>query len=128
MTCIFFSLFRYHLLLEENMDWTRIPLTKGCFVSGLVEIGQLVLGVMKMWNVYRRTDRQTKTTDNRWPKKQKSLRCTYFYFSPVYLLKFRFFDWNDWFRSWSSGWKVDINDSSILGRRKSKFVQMKGPT
>ena len=37
-----------------------IPSTQGCFVPSLVEIGQMVLEKkLKMWKVYRRTDRQT---------------------------------------------------------------------
>ena len=38
---------------------TWIPFTHGCFVPSLVEIGSVVLQKMKMWKVYKKTDRQT---------------------------------------------------------------------
>ena len=45
-------------------EQTWIPSTQGCFVPSLVEIGQVILEKkLKMWKVYRRTDRQT--TDDR---------------------------------------------------------------
>ena len=43
-----------------SLEQTWIPITQGCFVPSLVEIGQDVLEKkMKMWKVYRRTDRLT---------------------------------------------------------------------
>ena len=59
---------------------TWIPFTQGYFVPGLVEIGPVVLEKkMKMWKVYRQTDRRTdgrtdgrtdrQTTDDRWSEK-----------------------------------------------------------
>ena len=56
--------------------WTNLnplnPFTHyPCFVPSLVEIGPVVLEKkMKMWKVYRRTDRQTdRRTDDRWSEK-----------------------------------------------------------
>ena len=49
-------------------EQTWIPSTQGCFVRCLVEIGRVVLEKkLKLWKVYRRTDRQSdrQTTDNR---------------------------------------------------------------
>ena len=67
-----FSLFRNYVPLEKggapSFKQTWIPFTRGCFVPSLVEIGPVVLDKkMKMWKVYRRTDRQT--TDDRWSEK-----------------------------------------------------------
>ena len=58
-----FSLFPYYLPLENNwgpsFEQTWIPFTQGYFVPSLVEFGPVVLEKMKMWKVYRQTDRQT---------------------------------------------------------------------
>ena len=54
-----FSLFRNYLPLEKGMTVylnKSNPLHTRCFVSGLVDIGPVVLEKkMKMWNVYRQT-------------------------------------------------------------------------
>ena len=60
--------FHYYLPFGKErgpaFEQTWIPSTKGCFVPSLVEIGLVVLEKkLKMWKVYRRTDRLT--TDNR---------------------------------------------------------------
>ena len=47
--------------------WTWIPFTQGFFGPSFVEIGPVVLEKMKMWKVYRQTDRQT--TEDRWSEK-----------------------------------------------------------
>ena len=69
-----FLLFPYYLPLEKgvalhlNNAW--IPITQGCFVPSLFEIGPVVLErKMKMWKVYRQTDWWRITTDNRWSEK-----------------------------------------------------------
>ena len=43
-----------------SFEQTWISFTQGCFVPSLVEIGPVLLEKMKMWKVYRRTDRQQK--------------------------------------------------------------------
>ena len=50
-----------------SFEETWIPLTQGCFVPSLVEIGPVVLEKkMKMWKVYRRMDGRTnRRTDRR---------------------------------------------------------------
>ena len=51
-----FLLFGNNLPLEQT--WT--PSTQGCFVPSLVEIGPVnLVKKMKMWKVYRQTERQT---------------------------------------------------------------------
>ena len=104
---------------------TWIPFTQGWFVPSLVEIGPVVLEKkMKMWNVYRRTDRQTdRQTDDgrqvirkahlsfqlRWPKNsiqninyneltEKNLQ------SNIALKHSGMFEWSEGF----------INDKSLL--------------
>ena len=66
--------FRYFTIIspwkraDPLFEQTWIPLTQGCFVPSLVEIGPVVLEKKtKMWKVYRQTDRQT--TDDRWSEK-----------------------------------------------------------
>ena len=70
--------FRYLVIISpwrragRSFEQTWIPFTQGCFVPSLVEIGPVVLKKkMKMWKVYRRTDRQKdrQTTDDRWSEK-----------------------------------------------------------
>ena len=61
--------FRQYILFFIISPWKRagpsfgqtwFPFTQGCYVPSLVEIGPVVLEKkMKMWKVYRRTDRQT---------------------------------------------------------------------
>ena len=46
---------------DPSFEQTWISFTQGCFVSSLFEIGKVVLEKkIKMWKVYRRTDRQTR--------------------------------------------------------------------
>ena len=42
-----------------SFEQTWILITQGCFVPGLVKIGPVVLEKIKMWKVYRQTDRRT---------------------------------------------------------------------
>ena len=54
--------------LGPSFEQTGIPFTQGYFMQSLVEIGAVVLEKkMKMWKVYRWTDRQTdrQTDDGR---------------------------------------------------------------
>ena len=44
---------------DPSFEQIWIPITQGCFLPSLVEIGPVVLEKMKMWKFYRRTDRQT---------------------------------------------------------------------
>ena len=57
--------FRYFAIISP---WKRlgplfeqiwIPVTQGCLVLSLVEIGAVVLEKMKMWNIYRQTNGKT---------------------------------------------------------------------
>ena len=38
---------------------TWVPITQGCFVPSILEIGPVILEKMKMWKVYRQRDRRT---------------------------------------------------------------------
>ena len=76
--------FRYFLIISPwkragPFIWTNlIPFTQECFVPSLVEIGPVVLEKkMKMWKVYRQTDRRTDGwTDRRGLLHLKSMRDT----------------------------------------------------
>ena len=54
------------LHLNKSFEQTWFPNTQECFVPSLVEIDAVVLEKkMKMWKVYRQTDKQTdKQTDS----------------------------------------------------------------
>ena len=75
-----FSLFRKYLLLEKAWPfiWTN---TEGCFVPSVVEIGPVVLQKkVKMWKVYRRTERRTEKMDGQTEDGQLAIRKAYLRF------------------------------------------------
>ena len=66
---LFFLIFQLSSLWEwrgPSFEKTWIPFTQGYYVPSLVEIDQVVLeNKMKMWKVYRRTDRRTDEGDQK---------------------------------------------------------------
>ena len=67
-----------------SIEQTWIPITQGWFVLSSVEIGPMVLEKkMKMWKVYRQTERRTdRQTDDRWANKTNS---TVWVFLTIYI-------------------------------------------
>ena len=61
---------------RPSFEESWIPSTQGCSVPSLVEISPVVLEKkLKMWKVYRRTDRQTdRPTDGQTDNRQKVIR------------------------------------------------------
>ena len=55
----------------SSFDQTWIPCSQGCFVPRLMEIGLVALEKMKMWKIYRQTDKRAdgQTADKTWSEK-----------------------------------------------------------
>ena len=75
---------RYFLIISPwkrawpSFEQTWIPITQGCFVPTLVENGPVVLEKkIKMWKVYRQTDRCPGKTEGRWKTGKNSEKLTW---------------------------------------------------